>query len=90
MINCLFKVWDSRVNIQDRFHLMPIITPAYPQQNSTFNTSTSTRNVMVDAFKNGLQVTKLIVSEKSPWERLYRPPNFFGKYKLVSLIKIGI
>lgn len=48
-----FPVWDPRVNVADRYHLMPIITPAYPQQNSTFNTSVSTRQVMCDQFKRG-------------------------------------
>ena len=26
-----FPVWDPRYNVGDRFHVMPIITPAYPQ-----------------------------------------------------------
>jgi len=34
-----YQVWDPRQNVADRYHLMPIITPAYPQQNSTFNVS---------------------------------------------------
>ncbi|XP_027232962.1 poly(A) polymerase type 3 isoform X2 [Penaeus vannamei] len=76
-----FKVWDPRVNVQDRFHLMPIITPAYPQQNSTFNTSQSTRAVMVEEFKMGLQITEDIMLGKATWDKLFQPPNFFMKYK---------
>ncbi|KAG7229895.1 hypothetical protein INR49_009613 [Caranx melampygus] len=44
--NLNLPVWDPRVNPSDRYHLMPIITPAYPQQNSTYNVSTSTRTIM--------------------------------------------
>ncbi|CAN8031817.1 unnamed protein product [Ixodes persulcatus] len=49
-----FPVWDPRINVADRFHLMPIITPAYPQQNSTFNVSVSTRTIMRQEFKQEL------------------------------------
>jgi len=51
-----FPVWDPRINPTDRFHLMPIITPAYPQQNSTFNVTRSTLNVMKEEFHNGESV----------------------------------
>ena len=37
-----FAVWDPRQNVSDRFHLMPIITPAYPQQVIRFEFTLST------------------------------------------------
>ncbi|KFV80778.1 Poly(A) polymerase gamma, partial [Struthio camelus australis] len=79
--NLNLPVWDPRVNPSDRYHVMPIITPAYPQQNSTYNVSTSTRAVMVEEFKHGLAVTNEILQGKSDWPKLLEPPNFFQKYK---------
>ncbi|KAM9316795.1 poly(A) polymerase gamma [Gastrophryne carolinensis] len=79
--NLNLPVWDPRVNPADRYHLMPIITPAYPQQNSTFNTSTSTRAVMMEEFMHGLAVTYEILQGKADWMKLFEPPNFFQKYK---------
>ncbi|GLV33739.1 hiiragi [Carabus blaptoides fortunei] len=76
-----FPVWDPRVNINDRYHLMPIITPAYPQQNSTFNVSTSTRTVMMEEFRSGLSLTYDIMLGKQTWDKLFESPSFFTKYK---------
>ncbi|XP_069117159.1 poly(A) polymerase beta-like isoform X1 [Argopecten irradians] len=76
-----FPVWDPRVNPSDRFHLMPIITPAYPQQNSTFNVSLSTRTIMMEEFKRGLDVVTKIYEVKDDWGKLFEPNNFFLKYK---------
>ncbi|XP_026701063.1 poly(A) polymerase gamma [Athene cunicularia] len=73
-------VWDPRVNPSDRCHVMPIITPAYPHQNSTYNVSVSTRAVMVEEFKHGLEVTNEILRGKSDWSKLFEPLNFFQKY----------
>ncbi|KAJ7341300.1 hypothetical protein JRQ81_005236, partial [Phrynocephalus forsythii] len=79
--NLNLPVWDPRVNPLDRYHLMPIITPAYPQQNSTYNVSTSTRAIMVEELKYGLAVADEIFQGKSDWPKLLEPPNFFQKYK---------
>ncbi|WP_459806125.1 poly(A) polymerase, partial [Herbidospora sp. RD11066] len=74
-------VWDPRTNPADRYHLMPIITPAYPQQNSTFNVSMSTRTIMKEEFDLGLEITSDALMGKSTWDALFQPPNFFSKYK---------
>ncbi|KPP74451.1 poly(A) polymerase gamma-like, partial [Scleropages formosus] len=79
--NLNLPVWDPRVNPSDRYHLMPIITPAYPQQNSTYNVSTSTRTIMSEEFKTGLSVTDEILRGKAEWPKLFEPPRFFQKYK---------
>uniref|UniRef100_A0A8D3DPN5 Poly(A) polymerase n=1 Tax=Scophthalmus maximus TaxID=52904 RepID=A0A8D3DPN5_SCOMX len=79
--NLNLPVWDPRVNPSDRYHLMPIITPAYPQQNSTYNVSTSTRTIMSEEFKYGLSITDEILLGKAEWSKLFEPPNFFQKYK---------
>ena len=34
-----FPAWDPRRNPKDRFHLMHIITPAYPCMDSSYNVS---------------------------------------------------
>lgn len=80
-VNLGFPVWDPRIYTQDRYHLMPIITPAYPQQNSTFNVSSSTRRVIINEFKEGMEITEEIMMGKAGWERLFSTPNFFTKYR---------
>ncbi|XP_063990863.1 poly(A) polymerase type 3 isoform X2 [Diachasmimorpha longicaudata] len=80
-VNLGFPVWDPRVNVSDRYHVMPIITPAYPQQNSTFNVSISTKTIMQEAFEHGLLLTEEIIMGKATWDKLFEPPNFFCKYK---------
>ena len=46
-------IWDPRIRIADRYHLMPIITPAFPEQNSTFNVTKSTREIIMSEIQEG-------------------------------------
>ncbi|TRY72511.1 hypothetical protein TCAL_01064 [Tigriopus californicus] len=76
-----FQVWDPRSNVQDRFHVMPIITPAYPQQNSTYNVCKSTLEVMRKEFEQSLIICEDVVQGKVGWAKLFETPNFFAKYR---------
>ncbi|XP_012155930.1 poly(A) polymerase type 3 [Ceratitis capitata] len=80
-VNLRFPVWDPRVNASDRYHLMPIITPAYPQQNSTFNVSESTKKVILNEFNRGMVTTDEIMIGRATWDRLFEAPSFFYKYR---------
>ena len=73
--------WDPRINISDRYHFMPIITPAYPQQNTTFNVSSSTMKVITNALKDGMEVMDKIMIGNAEWDKLFEEPNFFLKYR---------
>lgn len=77
--NLGFQVWDPRTCVADRYHQMPIITPAYPQQNSTFNVSVSTKRVIQSEFERGLQITEEIMMGSAKWETFFEKPNFFYK-----------
>lgn len=59
-------VWDPRIRFPDRLvdlpefnkklirlHLMPIITPAFPEQNSTPNVTTSAKSIILKEMKTG-------------------------------------
>lgn len=87
-VNLGFPVWDPRVNVSDRYHLMPIITPAYPQQNSTFNVSASTKKVICQEFVRGMEITDQIMQAKAKWDLLFQAPSFFYRYNhfLVLLV----
>lgn len=74
-----YPVWDPRVNIADRYHQMPIITPAYPQQNSTFNVSSSTRRIIETELQRGLQITKDIMMNNATWQQFFEQPDFFNR-----------
>ncbi|KHN80191.1 Poly(A) polymerase alpha [Toxocara canis] len=74
-------VWDPRTRSCDRYHLMPIITPAFPEQNSTFNVTKSTRQVIMNELEEGLAITIEIMSGKAEWSKLFDEVNFFSRYK---------
>ncbi|PWA96495.1 poly(A) polymerase [Artemisia annua] len=75
------NVWDPRRHLGDRTHLMPIITPAYPCMNSSYNVSASTLRVMEEQFQFGNKVCEDIELNKANWSALFEPSLFFESYK---------
>lgn len=74
-------VWDPRVNMKDGYHLMPIVTPAYPAQNTTFNVNMSSFKVIHAELRRGLDTVDEIFANKSSWSKLFEPVDFIAKYK---------
>ncbi|CAI2346386.1 unnamed protein product [Caenorhabditis sp. 36 PRJEB53466] len=74
-------VWNPSVNHADSYHLMPVLTPAFPEQNSTFNVSKSTLTVIQEEMKAAMAVCTEIQKGKAQWEELFAPVNFFCRYK---------
>ncbi|XP_076899527.1 nuclear poly(A) polymerase 1-like [Bidens hawaiensis] len=75
------QIWDPRKNPKDKYHLMPIITPAYPSMNSSYNVSSSTLRIMTEEFKRGHDVCEAMVLNNGSWLELFEPHRFFEAYK---------
>ncbi|XP_058732461.1 nuclear poly(A) polymerase 1-like isoform X1 [Vicia villosa] len=86
---CLgLRIWDPRRHREDRNHLMPIITPAYPCMNSSFNVSSSTLRIMTEEFQRGHEICEDMEAKKADWDTLFENYPFFEAYK--NYLQIGI
>ncbi|XP_033829608.1 poly(A) polymerase type 3-like [Periophthalmus magnuspinnatus] len=79
--NLKFPVWNPTVNVSDRFHHMPIITPSYPHQNSAFNVSSSSLKIIVEELKRGHTIMEEMSDSKPTWKKLFEPAIFLQDYK---------
>jgi poly(A) polymerase len=79
--NMGFQIWDVKRNMGDKRALMPIITPAYPSQNSTHNTGLSTLAVMKAEFTRGDEIMNKIEAGQEAWPKLFDKTDFFWRYK---------
>lgn len=86
---CYQPVWNPKVNPRDRSCLMPIITPAYPAMNSSYNVGEPQLRVLKEEIQWGLEVTTAVSEGKKPWEALFEPSPFFwkwGHYIMIEMI----
>lgn len=73
------KEWDPNLNKWDKFHLMPVITPAYPCMNSTVSIMPSTKAVLLSELKRGHQIMEDIYAGKKEWRDLFERHRFFSE-----------
>jgi poly(A) polymerase len=66
-------------------NMMPIITPSYPCQNSSFNVSRSTLLVMRAEFERGYLLARDTLSGADPsihdWAPVFEPTDFFTRFE---------
>jgi poly(A) polymerase len=77
----LFKKWDN-----DK---MPILTPSFPNSNSSFNISHSTKEVLLTEFEKGRLITRAIAEGQGvSWKRLFKKFPFFQAYQHFIMVSI--
>jgi poly(A) polymerase len=77
-------VWDPLVDIRSRRDIMPIITPAYPCSNSSYNVCKTTLSIMMEEISRGYDICEKILnaSERSveSWSDLFKSSEFFLRF----------
>ncbi|GLD92139.1 hypothetical protein PINS_up000672 [Pythium insidiosum] len=86
--NMGFTVWNPMTNPRDRSHLMPIITPAYPSMNSSYNVLPCTLRMIRAEFNRAASRTFEIETKKAPWGALFAKPTFFNRWNHFLRVQI--
>ncbi|KAG8166136.1 hypothetical protein KVR01_004688 [Diaporthe batatas] len=81
------RVWNPQVYKGDSYHLMPIITPAYPSMCATFNITHSSKTIIQKELEDFAQVVDQIMIGKLPWKSLFVKHTFFTQdYKYYIMV----
>ena len=59
-------MWDPTTYPADRQHVMPVITPALPAMNSTYNVTETTKRILLEEFKRGYEMCRHVQNEIAP------------------------
>ncbi|KAI9820510.1 MAG: polynucleotide adenylyltransferase [Thelocarpon impressellum] len=71
------RVWNPKIYKGDRYHLMPIITPAYPSMCATHNISLSTKKIISREMDRAAGIVDQIVKKQLQWKDLFSRHSFF-------------
>ncbi|KAE8998783.1 hypothetical protein PF010_g17195 [Phytophthora fragariae] len=86
--NLGLDVWNANAG-HNRYQVMPILTPAYPSMNSSFNVSTHSLTVMKEEFKRGLTIVQDVLSKGgSEWGPLFEPSDFFAVHQHYLAVEV--
>lgn len=100
LVCMFFIVWDAwdwatpvsvnkiRKSGNNMNGVMPIITPSYPQQNSTHNVTQSTLYQMKEEFRISRAITVDIDKNIASWDTLFEKRSFFTEYRLYVRIQL--
>jgi len=73
-------VWNPKLNPRDRHHIMPIITPAYPSMNSSYNVGVpQLRRIQIE-LNQADQTMDSICARKSTFRDLFVTNSFFNRH----------
>ncbi|KAI9783101.1 MAG: polynucleotide adenylyltransferase [Geoglossum umbratile] len=71
------RVWNPKIYTGDRYHLMPIITPAYPSMCATHNITMSTKEIISNEMKRAAEIVDSIMVGQYQWKDLFSKHAFF-------------
>ncbi|KAL8953461.1 MAG: hypothetical protein Q9222_000665 [Ikaeria aurantiellina] len=84
------RVWNPRLYPTDKYHLMPIITPAYPAMCATHNIGPTTKKIIIQELERGGDITDKISFGRLQWKDLFTKHTYFTKdYKYYLSIISG-
>ncbi|CAI2163241.1 9989_t:CDS:10 [Funneliformis geosporum] len=75
------RVWNPKIYHGDRYHLMPIITPAYPSMCATHNVTQSTKKIIEEEFKRAAEIADKVMIGTGKWSDLFAKHEFFCRYR---------
>ncbi|CAI5720461.1 unnamed protein product [Hyaloperonospora brassicae] len=86
--NLGLEVWNANAG-HNRYQVMPILTPAYPSMNSSFNVSAHSLKVMKEEFKRGLTIVQDVLSKGGvEWGPLFEPSDFFAVHQHYLAVEV--
>jgi len=84
------KMWDPKKNPYDGKDMMPIITPAYPVYNSSFNVNRSTLTVMRNEFDRAyLLADRVMKGEDDKWDKVFETTDFFLRFDYYMQVTVS-